>query len=64
VGTLDALHTQAETARHLAEDKKAHHLMIVCTMYMPEIAWPSRGTHRDRLRLRPNSRRSYLQTRD
>ena len=29
VVTLDALHTQAETARHLAEDKKAHYLMIV-----------------------------------
>ncbi len=28
VVTLDALHTQAETARHLAEDKKAHYLMI------------------------------------
>ncbi len=27
--TLDALHTQAETARHLAGDKKAHYLMIV-----------------------------------
>jgi predicted transposase YbfD/YdcC len=29
VVTLDALHTQAETARHLAEDKHAHYLMIV-----------------------------------
>jgi len=29
VVTLDALHTQAETARYLAEDRKAHHLMIV-----------------------------------
>jgi hypothetical protein len=29
VVTLDALHTQRETARHLAEDKKAHYLMIV-----------------------------------
>jgi predicted transposase YbfD/YdcC len=29
VVTLDALHTQAETARHLAEDKKAHYLMTV-----------------------------------
>ncbi len=29
VVTLDALHTQAETARHLAGDKKAHYLMIV-----------------------------------
>ena len=27
--TLDALHTQAETARHLAEDKHAHYLMII-----------------------------------
>lgn len=29
VVTLDALHTQAETARHLAGDKKAHYLMII-----------------------------------
>jgi hypothetical protein len=29
VVTLDALHTQAETARHLAEDKHAHYLMII-----------------------------------
>jgi hypothetical protein len=29
VVTLDALHTQAETARHLIDDKKAHNLMIV-----------------------------------
>jgi predicted transposase YbfD/YdcC len=29
VVTLDALHTQAETARHLAADKKAHYLMII-----------------------------------
>jgi predicted transposase YbfD/YdcC len=29
VVTLDALHTQAETARYLAEDKRALHLMIV-----------------------------------
>ena len=29
VVTLDALHTQAETARHLVEDKKAHYLMII-----------------------------------
>ena len=29
VVTLDALRTQAETARHLAGDKKAHYLMIV-----------------------------------
>lgn len=29
VVTLDALHTQAETARHLAEDKHAHYLLIV-----------------------------------
>jgi predicted transposase YbfD/YdcC len=29
VVTLDALHTQAETARHLTEDKHAHYLMIV-----------------------------------
>jgi predicted transposase YbfD/YdcC len=29
VVTLDALHTQAETARHLVEDKRAHYLMIV-----------------------------------
>jgi len=29
VVTLDALHTQAETARHLAGDKHAHYLMIV-----------------------------------
>lgn len=29
VVTLDALHTQAETARHLAVDKKAHYLMII-----------------------------------
>jgi predicted transposase YbfD/YdcC len=29
VVTLDALHTQAETARYLVEDKKAHYLMIV-----------------------------------
>ena len=29
VVTVDALHTQAETARYLAEDKKAHYLMIV-----------------------------------
>jgi predicted transposase YbfD/YdcC len=29
VVTADALHTQAETARHLVEDKKAHYLMIV-----------------------------------
>lgn len=29
VVTLDALHTQAETARHLVEDKHAHYLMIV-----------------------------------
>jgi predicted transposase YbfD/YdcC len=29
VVTLDALHTQAETARHLAEDKHAYYLMIV-----------------------------------
>jgi predicted transposase YbfD/YdcC len=29
VVTVDALHTQAETARCLAEDKKAHYLMII-----------------------------------
>ena len=29
VVTLDALHTQAETARHLVEDKHAHYLMII-----------------------------------
>src|SRR5262249_29859224 len=29
VVTLNALHTQAETARHLVEDKHAHYLMIV-----------------------------------
>jgi predicted transposase YbfD/YdcC len=29
VVTADALHTQAETARYLAEDKKAHYLMII-----------------------------------
>lgn len=29
VVTVDALHTQRETARHLVEDKKAHYLMIV-----------------------------------
>ena len=29
VVTLDALHTQAETARHLVQDKHAHYLMIV-----------------------------------
>lgn len=29
VVTLDALHTQAETARHLAGDKRAHYLMII-----------------------------------
>jgi predicted transposase YbfD/YdcC len=29
VVTLDALHTQAETARHLCEDKHAHYLMII-----------------------------------
>ena len=29
VVTLDALHTQAETARHLVEDKNAHYLMII-----------------------------------
>ena len=29
VVTLDALHTQAETARHLVEDKRAHYLMII-----------------------------------
>ena len=29
VVTADALHTQAETARHLAEDKHAHYLMII-----------------------------------
>lgn len=29
VVTMDALHTQRETARHLVEDKKAHYLMIV-----------------------------------
>ena len=29
VVTLDALHTQAETARYLVEDKQAHYLMIV-----------------------------------
>ena len=27
--TLDALHTQAETARHLVEGKRAHYLMII-----------------------------------
>ena len=27
--TLDALHTQTETARHLVEDKHAHYLMII-----------------------------------
>ena len=27
--TLDALHTQAGTARHLVQDKHAHYLMIV-----------------------------------
>jgi len=27
--TLDALHTQAETARHLVQDKHAHYLMII-----------------------------------
>jgi predicted transposase YbfD/YdcC len=29
VVTLDALHTQAETARHLVEGKRAHYLMII-----------------------------------
>lgn len=29
VVTVDALHTQAETARHLVEDKHAHYLMII-----------------------------------
>ena len=29
VVTVDALHTQAETARYLVEDKKAHYLMII-----------------------------------
>ena len=29
VVTLDALHTQAETARYLVEDKHAHYLMII-----------------------------------
>jgi hypothetical protein len=29
VVTLDALHTQVQTARHLAEDKHAHYLLIV-----------------------------------
>jgi len=29
VVTADALHTQAETARYLVEDKKAHYLMII-----------------------------------
>ena len=29
VVTLDALHTQADTARHLVEDKHAHYLMII-----------------------------------
>jgi hypothetical protein len=29
VVTLDALHTQAETARYLVEDKQAHYLMII-----------------------------------
>jgi predicted transposase YbfD/YdcC len=29
VVTLDALHTQAETARHLVDDKHAHYLMII-----------------------------------
>ena len=29
VVTLDAMHTQAETARHLAGDKHAHYLMII-----------------------------------
>jgi predicted transposase YbfD/YdcC len=29
VVTLDALHTQTETARHLVEDKHAHYLMII-----------------------------------
>jgi predicted transposase YbfD/YdcC len=29
VVTLDALHTQAETARHLVEDKHAHYMMII-----------------------------------
>jgi predicted transposase YbfD/YdcC len=29
VVTVDALHTQAETARYLAEDKRAHYLMII-----------------------------------
>jgi DDE_Tnp_1-associated/Transposase DDE domain len=29
VVTLDALHTQVETARHLVEDKHAHYLMII-----------------------------------
>jgi predicted transposase YbfD/YdcC len=29
VVTLDALHTQAETARHLVEDKHGHYLMII-----------------------------------
>ena len=29
VVTVDALHTQAETARYLAEDKQAHYLMII-----------------------------------
>jgi predicted transposase YbfD/YdcC len=29
VVTLDALHTRAETARHLVEDKHAHYLMII-----------------------------------
>lgn len=29
VVTIDALRTLAETARHLAEDKHAHYLMII-----------------------------------
>lgn len=29
VVTVDALHTQAETARYLVEDKQAHYLMII-----------------------------------
>jgi hypothetical protein len=29
VVTVDALHTQAETARYLVEDKRAHYLMII-----------------------------------
>jgi uncharacterized protein (TIGR03086 family) len=37
VVTLDALHVQAETARHLVEDEHAHYLMII--KGYPEAGW-------------------------